>query len=256
MNALDLLPAIPEKRRATGSGSILLLCDHASNFIPETFGSLGLDRESLDGHIAWDSGAANVARHLADLLDCPALLTTASRLLIDCNRDPADGDSIVELGERTPVPGNVGLSEIERAARAAAYYAPYHRSIDEARVAGAGRIKAMVAIHSFVPVFCGKHRPWHIGLIHNRDHRMAESLTLQLQADKGLTIGDNEPYGPSDRVYHTLARHAEAHDLPSLMIEIRNDLIATQAGQLDWAERLAPMLLNTIKSLEASEAAW
>ena len=97
MNALDLLPAIPEKRRATGFGPILLLCDHASNFIPETFGSLGLDRDSLDDHIAWDSGAANVARHLADLLDCPALLTTASRLLIDCNRDPADGDSIVDI---------------------------------------------------------------------------------------------------------------------------------------------------------------
>lgn len=251
----DLLSAMPERWRAAGRGPILLLCDHASNFIPEIFDSLGLDQESLDDHIAWDAGAAGVTRRVSDLLDCPAILTTASRLLIDCNRDPADYDSIVELGENTPVPGNVGLRETERAARVAAYHTPYHNCIDEARIAGVARIKAMVAIHSFVPVFHGKQRSWHIGLIHNRDHRVAESLALQLRADDGLTIGDNEPYGPSDRVYHTLARHAEAHGLPSLMIEIRNDLIATEAGQTAWAERLAPMLLNAVEGLETREAA-
>lgn len=255
MKPHDLLSAMPERWRATGRGPILLLCDHASNFIPEAFGSLGLDQESLEDHIAWDVGAAGVTRNLSDLLDCPAILTTASRLLIDCNRDPADWDSIVEVGERTPVPGNVGLSETERAARVAAYHTPYHKCIDEARIAGVARIKAMVAIHSFVPVFHGKQRPWHIGLIHNRDHRLAESLALQLRTDRGLMIGDNEPYGPSDRVYHTLARHAEAEGLPSLMIELRNDLIGSDTGQSDWAQRLAPMLLKAIEGLEARRAA-
>ena len=255
MKPIEPMSTAPEKWRATGRGPMLLLCDHASNFIPEIFDSLGLDQKSLDDHIAWDSGAAGVTRCISDLLDCPAILTTASRLLIDCNRDPADWDSIVELGEHTPVPGNMGISETERAARVAAFHTPYHECIDDVRVAGAARIGAMVAIHSFVPVYHGKQRPWHIGLIHNRDHRIAESLALQLRADVGLIIGDNEPYGPSDRVYHTLARHAEAHGLPSLMIEIRNDLIATEAGQSDWARRLAPMLLNAVEGLEARKAA-
>jgi len=249
---VDLLPAMPERWRLAGRGPILLLCDHASNFIPQAFDSLGLDREILDSHIAWDSGAAGVTRKISDLLDCPALLATASRLLIDCNRDPADCDSIVELAEHGPIAGNAGLHEDERAARIAAYYTPYHQCIEEARLPS---IKAMVAIHSYVPVYHGEHRPWHIGLIHNRDHRLAESLALQLGAEKEMIVGDNEPYSPADRVYHTLTRHAEAYGLPSLMIEIRNDLIASEAGQSAWAERLTPMLLAAVKGLEARKAA-
>lgn len=255
MKPVDLLPAVPERYRPAGRGPILLLCDHASNFIPQAFDSLGLDRETLDSHIAWDSGAAGVTRKISGLLDCPALLATASRLLIDCNRDPADGDSIVEMGEQGPVPGNARLGEPERAARAAAYYTPYHDCIEEVRAKGAANVKAMVAIHSFVPVYHGEQRPWHIGLIHNRDHRLAESLALQLGAETGLIVGDNEPYSPGDRVYHTLARHAEAHGLAALMIEIRNDLIASESGQSAWAGRLAPMLLAATKGLEARKAA-
>ena len=255
MTPVELVPAAPERWRPAGRGPILLLCDHASNFIPQSFGSLGLDGDRLDSHVAWDSGAAEVTRMIADLLDCPALLTTASRLLIDCNRDPADADSIVEMGEQGPVPGNAGLDEAARAARAAAYYTPYHDGIEVARDAGAAHIKALVAIHSFVPVYHGEQRPWHIGLIHNRDHRLAESLAPQLAADTALVVGDNQPYGPDDRVYHTLARHAEAHGLGALMIEIRNDLIASEADQAAWAARLAPMLLSAVKSLETRKAA-
>ena len=255
MTPVELVPAAPERWRPAGRGPILLLCDHASNFIPLSFGSLGLDGDRLDSHVAWDSGAAEVTRMIADLLDCPALLTTASRLLIDCNRDPADADSIVEMGEQGPVPGNAGLDEAARAARAAAYYTPYHDGIEDARDAGAAHIKALVAIHSFVPVYHGEQRPWHIGLIHNRDHRLAESLAPQLAADTALVVGDNQPYGPDDRVYHTLARHAEAHGLGALMIEIRNDLIASEADQAAWAARLAPMLLSAVKSLETRKAA-
>lgn len=255
MTPVELVPAAPERWRPAGRGPILLLCDHASNFIPQSFGSLGLDGDRLDSHVALDSGAAEVTRMIADLLDCPALLTTASRLLIDCNRDPADADSIVEMGEQGPVPGNAGLDEAARAARAAAYYTPYHDGIEDARDAGAAHIKALVAIHSFVPVYHGEQRPWHIGLIHNRDHRLAESLAPQLAADTALVVGDNQPYGPDDRVYHTLARHAEAHGLGALMIEIRNDLIASEADQAAWAARLAPMLLSAVKSLETRKAA-
>ena len=255
MKHLKFSVAMPEQSRANGCGSILLLCDHASNFIPGVFGSLGLTQDSLDSHFAWDPGAAGVTRQISALLDCPAILASASRLLIDCNRDPGDWDSIVEMGEATPIPGNVGLSPAERAARAAAYHTPFHESIDAARIAGAARLKAMVSIHSFTPVYRGEQRPWQIGLVHNQDHRIAHSLAQRLRADKGLTIGDNEPYGPGDGVYYTLTRHAERHGLAALMIEIRNDLIATEAGQSAWAQRLAPMLLDAVKSLDARQAA-
>ena len=255
MKHLKFSVAMPEQSRANGCRSILLLCDHASNLIPGVFGSLGLTQDSLDSHFAWDPGAAGVTRQISALLDCPAILASASRLLIDCNRDPGDWDSIVEMGEATPIPGNVGLSPVERAARAAAYHTPFHKSIDAVRIAGAARLKAMVSIHSFTPVYRGEQRPWQIGLVHNQDHRIAHSLAQRLRADKGLTIGDNEPYGPGDGVYYTLTRHAERHGLAALMIEIRNDLIATEAGQSAWAQRLAPMLLDAVKSLDARQAA-
>jgi predicted N-formylglutamate amidohydrolase len=245
---------MPEFTHAAGRGPILLLCDHASNFIPREFDALGLTQGDLKDHFAWDSGAAEVTRQISQLIDCPAILAAASRLLIDCNRDPDDWDSIVEIGEATPIPGNVGLSSVERLARVEAYHTPFHECIEAARVAGAGQIKAMVSIHSFTPNYHGHQRPWQIGLVHNADHRLAQGLSVQLRADDHLTVGDNEPYGPGDGVYYTLARHAEAHGLAALMIEIRNDLIATEAGQAAWAERLAPMLLHAVESLNVRHA--
>jgi predicted N-formylglutamate amidohydrolase len=255
MEQLKFSVAMPEQSLLAGRSPILLLCDHASNFIPDIFGALGLTQDSLASHFAWDPGAAGVTRHISALLDCPAILASASRLLIDCNRDPGDWDSIVEMGEATPIPGNVGLSPAQRAARAVAYHTPFHDCIDAARIAGAGWLKAMVSIHSFTPVYRGEQRPWQIGLVHNQDHRIAHSLAQRLRADRGLTIGDNEPYGPGDGVYYTLTRHAERHGLAALMIEIRNDLVATEAGQSAWAQRLAPMLLDAVGSLDVRQAA-
>lgn len=247
--------AMPEQSRPAGRGPILLVCDHASNFIPENFAALGLSHDNLRSHFAWDPGAAEVTREMSRLIDCPAILASASRLLIDCNRDPGDWDSIVEIGEGTPIPGNVGLSQSERAARAEAYHIPFHDCIQAARIAGLGQLRAVVSIHSFTPEYHGQVRPWHVGLVHNADHRLAHSLAPQLGADDCLTVGDNEPYGPGDGVYYTLTRHAEEHGLASLMIEIRNDLIANGAGQSAWAQRLAPMLMNAVKGLKERQAA-
>jgi len=255
MKHLKFPVSTPDQSRIAGLGPILLLCDHASNFIPKEFGSLGLTQDSLNSHFAWDPGAAGVTRRISELLDCPAILASASRLLVDCNRDPGDWDSIVEIGESTPIPGNVGLSQVERAARAEAFHTPFHDCIEAARVAGGARFKAMVSIHSFTPEYHGRQRPWHIGLVHSADHRLSQNLALQLRADDDLTIGDNQPYGPGDGVYYTLTRHAEARGLASLMIEIRNDLIATEAGQSAWAQRLAPMLLDAVTGLDAKRAA-
>lgn len=255
MKHLKFPVAMPEQTRAGGGGPILLLCDHASNCIPGIFGSLGLSQDDLNSHFAWDPGAAEVTRQISAMLDCPAILATASRLLIDCNRDPKAWDSIVETGEVTPIPGNLELSEAERVARAEAYHAPFHDCIEAARIAGGAKLKAMVSIHSFTPEYHGKRRPWHIGLLHNADQRLAQSLAPQLRADDRLTIGDNQPYGPGDGVYYTLTRHAEERGLASLMIEIRNDLIATEAAQSEWARLLAPMLLNAVESLDTRKVA-
>jgi len=250
-----LVPVMPETLRLTGAGPILLLCDHASNAIPEAHASLGLGPAELDDHIAWDAGAASVTRRLSERLDCPALLTRVSRLLIDCNRAPDDWDSIVELGERTPVPGNIGLTDEQRSERIAAYHRPYHDRIEQVRLALGKQIRAVIAIHSFVPVYLDKKRPWHVGLIHNKDSRIARGLAARLRAEQDLVVGDNEPYAPSDRVYYTLSRHAESQGLPSLMIEIRNDLIQDEAGQESWARRLAPMLIAALEDLSKSNAA-
>ena len=255
MKGAEFSAIMPELVHAEGPGPILLLCDHASNFIPAAFGALGLSGDSLRSHIAWDPGAAGLTRELSRRLDCPAILASASRLLIDCNRDPADWDAIVESGEATPIPGNAGLCAAERAARAAACHAPFHDAITAARIAGGARLAAMVSIHSFTPEYHGERRPWHIGLVHNADHRLAHSLLPQLAADAALTVGDNLPYGPGDGVYYTLARHAERHGLAALMIEIRHDLLATRAGQSAWAQRLAPMLSAAVAGLGARHAA-
>lgn len=249
---LSLPLATPERLRRDSGSSILLLCDHASNFIPQVHQSLGLEPENLDDHFVWDVGSAAVTRRLSELLDCPAILATTSRLLIDCNRDPDDPDSIVDQGEGTPVPGNASVSEAERAARISAYYDPYHHAITEACETSAAPMAAIFAIHSFVPVYNGSARPWHIGLIHDRDPRLAASIASDLRTDAGLNIGNNEPYRPSDRVYHTLSRHADTRGLPSLMIELRNDLIATEVLAIEWAERLAPVLLKAVMELGPS----
>ena len=249
-----LAPADPECLRVTDSGPILLVCDHASNAVPESFALLGLERGKLEDHIAWDIGAAGVTRHLSELLDCPAVLATVSRLVIDCNRAPGDSDSIIQLSEFTPIPGNVGLDDGERAVRADAYYTPYHDGIAAIVGAGSAHIGAIVAVHSFVPVYHGRKRPWHIGLIHDGDHRLAAALAAYLRADGDLVVGDNEPYAPGDGVYHTLSRHAAARGLPSLMIEIRSDLIREEADQRAWAQRLAPMLRRAAEGLTIGES--
>jgi predicted N-formylglutamate amidohydrolase len=235
--------ASPETVRVTnpgGSSPFVMTCAHASNFLPPEFGTLGLAAEQLARHIAWDPGALPVARRMAEALDATLVETRISRLVIDCNRPLDAPDLVPPVSETTAIPGNASLSEKQRAARIALSWQPFHdavASIIDKRQAR-GLETRLVSIHSFTPVYKGMSRPWHIGIIHDEDRRLAAPLIAALQRLAGVTVGVNEPYSPADRVYFTLERHARPRGLPCAMIEIRNDEISDEAGQRKWADLL------------------
>jgi predicted N-formylglutamate amidohydrolase len=227
-----------------GSLPFLLVCDHAGNRIPRRLGTLGVSESERQRHIAWDIGAAGVVRHMAARLGAFAILQSYSRLVIDCNRDPRVPTSIATISEDTPIPGNENLSQEEREQRIAEIYRPYHDRIaaelDRRRAAGIPTL--LVAIHSFTPVYRGVARPWHAGMLYNRDNRLAQTMIELLRAEGGLVVGDNQPYAVSDESDYTIPVHAEKRGLPYGEIEIRQDLIADEAGQAEWAERIARLL--------------
>ena len=235
-----------------GGAALVLVCDHASRFMPESYRDLGLSGADLERHIAWDIGALAVAQSIATTLDAPLVHPTASRLIIDCNRDPATTpDSIPPVSEDTIIPGNAAISAADRAQRIATIYEPFHALVDATMArqrARAGKI-ALIAIHSFTPVYHGEPRPWDIGVIIGDKSGFGERLVSLLKAQAGLTVGINEPYSPDDRVYHTLERHGVAHDLPTAMIEVRQDHLAGESGQRAWAARLSEALRQIVEAL-------
>jgi predicted N-formylglutamate amidohydrolase len=228
-----------------GRGPFVILCDHASNRIPEAYQSFDFAEEALQTHIAWDPGALAVARLLSAKLDAPLFWPDASRLIIDCNRAADASSLIVTESEGCPVPANRGLSEEERSRRLANIHAPYHAAIDTclARRMADGRPTALIAIHSFTPVYFGNARLWQVGILFDDDRRLADLLIEGFKADPALSVGINQPYSPADGVYYTLGRHAKPGRLPAAMVEIRNDEIADEASQRRWATRLANLLL-------------
>jgi predicted N-formylglutamate amidohydrolase len=224
-----------------GAGAFVIVCDHASNRIPEDYQSFGYAEDALQTHIAWDPGALGVARRLSAKLDAPLIWPDVSRLVLDCNRALDASSLIVVESEGRPVPANRALDPNERARRLDQIHTPYHDAIDAClkRRLAAGLPTALIAVHSYTPVYFGKARPWHVGIVFDDDRRMADLLVDGLSADPALTVGINEPYSPADQVYYTVSRHAGQWDLPAAMIEIRNDEIGDEAGQRGWADRLA-----------------
>lgn len=234
-----------------GSGPFVFVCDHSSNRIPEAYRSFGFAEDALKTHIAWDPGALNVARHLSARFDGPLFWPDVSRLVIDCNRPPAAKTLIVTESEGRAVPANRALTEAERLRRLEQVHGPYHAAIDaclERRLARR-QPTALVAIHSYTPVYSGKARPWHVGIVFGEDRRMADILIRGLKADPALSVGINEPYAPADQVYYTVERHSRPNRLPAAMIEIRNDEIGDQASQQRWADRLAGILSAAERTL-------
>jgi predicted N-formylglutamate amidohydrolase len=242
---------VVETENPDGSGPFVILCDHASNRIPAEYEPFGLSGDALASHVAWDPGALAVARQLSARLDAPLVWPDVSRLILDCNRPAESNTLIVVETERGPIAANRGVTNDERARRLAEIHAPYHKAIDAClkRRRDTGRPTALVAIHSFTPVFFGKARPWQIGIVFGDDRRLADMLIRDLQSDPVLTVGINQPYSPADQVYYTVERHAGPRRLPAAMIELRNDEIAGESAQRDWADRLAAILVAAERDL-------
>src|SRR5882757_7202762 len=241
--AADEPPACSEARRH-GRSNFVIVVDHASARIPRSLSDLGVPQSELQRHIAWDIGALAVARYVSEALDAPMVAQNYSRLVIDCNRDPKVATSIPTMSESTGIPGNIGLSEEQRLARRAAIFDPYHDRIaallDERKAAG--RPTILVSQHSMTDIYKGVRREMHAAVLYNRDRRFAGLVLDGLRREGGLTIGDNEPYFVSDETDYTSPRHGEARGLPHVEIEIRQDLIGDDAGQVEWAERVCRAL--------------
>jgi len=217
-------------------------------------GRLGIAEAECERHIAWDVGIAGLGRLLADALGATLIQQNYSRLVIDCNRPPGSAASIPEISELTRIPGNVGLSEAQKVARAREIFWPYHGRIEAEleRRRQSGRRGALIALHSFTPVFKGMPRAWHAALLYNRDRRLARSLLALLKEEQGLIVGDNEPYFVSDATDYTIPVHGERRGLPHALIEIRQDLIAEENGQRRWADLLARLLPQAYRELSTA----
>ncbi len=227
---------------------MVLLCDHASNFVPDDLAALGLPQAQFERHIGYDIGAAVVTRELAHLTGAPAVLTRFSRLVIDPNRGRDDPTLVMRLSDGAVVPGNARIDDAGIAERLRRFYEPYDAAIVAAigAMTNAGQVPAIVSIHSFTPVWRGIPRPWEIGLLYDRDRRLHDALMGELRQNSSLCVGDNEPYFgglPGD----TIDRHATANGFANTLIELRQDLIAAPDDARAWARRLAPMLERAVQ---------
>lgn len=221
---------------------VLLLCDHASNQMPPGYGTLGLTEDDLASHRAYDIGAADMTRRLAERLEAPALLTCFSRLLIDVNRGADDPTLVMRISDRRMIPGNARIDADEIAARRKLYWAPYRDAIAQMteRMSARGPLPALVSIHTFTPVWRGALRPWEIAVLWDVDARLPQPLIAAL-AEAGFTVGDNEPYDGAlhgDTLYDQATKHGFAH----VLIETRQDLVDSAAKAQAFADRLAALL--------------
>lgn len=236
---------------ATGKGGIVLVCEHACNFIPDEFSGLGLSEDTLKSHIAWDPGALAVAKILSTVFDAPLIAPTVSRLVYDCNRPAQAQSAVPQKSEIYDIPGNAGLSEADRLVRAERFYQPYRKALVQI-LDGAlddGLSPAIVTIHSFTPVYNGEPRDLDLGILHDTDTRLADKLLTLIEGEGDLTARRNDPYGPADGVTYTLAQHAIPRGLFNVMIEIRNDLIVDMDAQQAMATQLADYLRSAFVAL-------
>ncbi|MBR0347437.1 MAG: N-formylglutamate amidohydrolase [Rudaea sp.] len=241
-------PAAFSIENAQGTSPFFLTCDHAGRRIPRSLGDLGVAASELERHIAWDLGAAGVMTRLAARLDAFAIAQTYSRLVIDCNR-PLDSPTLIPLrSERTDIPGNANLTAALREQRVGEIFAPYHArtaaELDARREVQ--RPTILVTVHSFTPVYLDVARPWQVGILYHRDKRLAHAMLRVIREEGRWTVGDNEPYSVSDTSDYAIPVYGTQRGLANVELEIRQDLIAGEAGQAEWAERVADWLSQAV----------
>jgi predicted N-formylglutamate amidohydrolase len=246
----SLQPPAYEIINPTGQADVLLICDHASAALPTDYGTLGLAPDILRRHIGWDIGAADVTRRLAELIDAPAVFSGYSRLLFDCNRQPGNPAATPMISDGIVVPGNQDLSADEINNRQKLYFDPYHRAVEQQLNGFAERdvIPALISMHSFTPVMDGFERPWHVGLLTNRDERLVSDMLHSLRAHSGVVADQNVPYSGDDPSGYTVHVHGEERGVPCVAVEIRQDLIDTHHGAQTWAGLMAGAVQDTLKN--------
>jgi len=233
---------------------VLLICDHARNTIPSRYDNLGMPKKQLDRHIGYDIGARAVTLGLAERLGAPAVLSTFSRLLIDPNRGEDDPTLVMRLSDGAVVPGNARISRKEKQERIALFHKPYHDEISRVLdcMIAVAPPPVIVSIHSFTPIWRGVPRPWHATVLWDSDPRAVEPMMAGLRRQADLIVADNEPYDGALK-NDTMYRHATVRGVAQVLLEIRQDLIATDAGAQEWVGRLAPILLDLAKRPECRE---
>lgn len=230
---------------ASGQHPIVLVCEHASAYMPEEYNHLGLHKSLLRSHIAWDPGAMAVATYLADHFDSPLVHSKASRLLYDCNRPPEADSAVTTHSEQHTIPGNAGLTQLERNERATRFYQPFKTCLQNT-IKACNHEPVIVTMHSFTPIYNGQVRKTELGVLHDSDARLADAL---LACAKGLQAERNQPYGPKDGVTHTLQEHAVPNGYLNAMLEVRNDLIRTDTQQKNIAMALADWICKALSAL-------
>ena len=231
-----------------GKSDVLLICEHASRRLPAKLGTLGLTAAALEAHIAWDPGALAVAELMSAELEAALIYQNFSRLAYDCNRPPEAEDAMPAKSEIYDIPGNTSLSPLERDARTRAIYRPF-RSVIAGRIGERNnqrRETVLVTVHTFTPVYRGVSRDVEIGILHDRDSRLADQMLRLAGPDSRFRTRRNEPYGPADGVTHTLKEHGLANGLLNVMIEVRNDLVQDEAGQEVVAGFLAGLIRESL----------
>jgi len=227
---------------------VVLVCEHAVNFIPNEFDGLGLTEDVRRSHVAWDPGAIEVARHLSQILNAPLVHSGVSRLVYDCNRPPTAPDAMPAKSEIFDVPGNQNLTADDHEARTQRYYEPFRKAL--ARTVKDAGTPVLVTIHSFTPTYMGRDRATDIGVLHDTDARLADALLASAAAHSDMLVERNQPYGPQHGVTHTLKEHAVGTGLLNVMFELRNDHLTTSSDQVAMAEMLARWLKDALITLE------
>lgn len=242
-------PAPVEIVNERGNGRIVLTCEHAGRGIPQRLGDLGVSPADMDRHIAWDIGAGDLARRLADKLNAPLVLQRYSRLVIDCNRPLDAPDCIPEISDGTPIRGNRHLSLEAKAQRYAEIHMPLHQTVD--RLLEQHQARVLVSVHSFTPVFGTEARPMQAALLFNRDPRLAHLLQREIASRRpDLLVALNAPYSVDDDSDFTIPRHGETRGLAHVLLEVRNDQLAAAAERDAWAGLLAESIADAAQGLD------
>jgi len=241
-------PAVVTVDNLTGSAPVLVTCDHASNLVPKQLSNLGLDDQELKRHIAYDIGALDLSKALAEKLDAPLIFSGYSRLVVDLNRHLDDPSCIPIVSEGTEIPGNHPLNQQQRQCRIDELFWPYHNQFEQTLdgFQDNGVHPVILAIHTFTPVYYGVKRPWHTGVMWDTDGRMAVPFMNNLKQRGDLEVGDNQPYTALDPLGYAFDVHARKRGLPHLFIEVRQDLVSDEVGVMRWAtiihQALEPLL--------------